>query len=47
MSEAAGALGVSPNTIKSHLKAIYEKIGVDRQSALVRRIAMMLAAMGR
>lgn len=47
VSEAAGALGVSPNTIKSHLKAIYEKIGVDRQSALVRRIAMMLAAMGR
>jgi DNA-binding CsgD family transcriptional regulator len=32
--------------VKTHLKAIYEKLGVDRQSALVRRIATMLAAMG-
>ena len=47
VSEAADALAISPNTVKSHLKAIFEKLGVDRQSALVRRIAMMLAAMGR
>ena len=47
VAEAAAQLGVSPNTVKSHLKAIFEKAGVDRQSGLVRKIAMMLAAVGR
>jgi DNA-binding CsgD family transcriptional regulator len=46
IADAASNLGLSPNTVKTHLKAIYEKVGVDRQSALVRRIATMLAAMG-
>jgi DNA-binding CsgD family transcriptional regulator len=46
VSQAAHGLGVSPNTVKTHLKAIFEKTGVERQAGLVRRIAQMLAAMG-
>jgi DNA-binding CsgD family transcriptional regulator len=46
VSEAAKFLGVSPNTVKTHLKAVFEKTGVDRQAGLVRKIAQMLAAMG-
>lgn len=42
IGEAASALGLSPNTVKTHLKAVFEKAGVDRQAALVRRIAQML-----
>ncbi|HEX4739235.1 MAG TPA: helix-turn-helix transcriptional regulator [Allosphingosinicella sp.] len=38
VASAAGMLGVSPNTVKYHLKAIYEKVGVSRQSQLVRRV---------
>ena len=45
--DAARELGISPNTVKSHLKSVYGKAGVDRQSALVRRIAMLVADMGR
>lgn len=40
--EAASCLGLSCNTVKTHLKAIFEKTGVDRQAALVRRIAQIL-----
>lgn len=42
IGEAASRLRVSPNTVKTHLKAVFEKAGVDRQAALVRRIAQLL-----
>lgn len=38
VAEAARANGVSENTAKTHMKAVYEKIGITRQSQLVRRI---------
>ena len=47
VSEAANALSISPNTVKTHLKVVFEKIGVDRQAGLVRKIAMLLAGTGR
>lgn len=36
LSQAAAALGVSPNTAKTHLQRIYDKTGVRTQPALVR-----------
>jgi DNA-binding CsgD family transcriptional regulator len=39
LADAADRLGVSVNTAKTQLKAVFEKIGVSRQSALVREIA--------
>lgn len=36
--EAAQAQGISENTAKTHLKAIYGKVGISRQSQLVRRV---------
>lgn len=47
VAEAAQALGISPNTIKTHLKVVFEKAGVDRQAGLVRKIAMLVAGTGR
>lgn len=47
VAEAGGALSISPNTVKTHLKVVFEKTGVDRQAGLVRKIAMLLAATGR
>ena len=47
IAEAAAELGVSPNTVKTHLKAIFDKAGVDRQPALIRRIAGLLNHVGR
>ena len=38
VASAAAELGVSPNTAKYHLKTIFEKVGVSRQSQLVRRV---------
>lgn len=35
---AADAQGISENTAKTHLKAVFAKVGVNRQSQLVRRI---------
>ena len=35
---AAGILGVSANTVKYHLKAVFDKVGVGRQAELVRRV---------
>ena len=46
VADAASALGLSANTVKTHLKAVYEKAGVDRQSGLVRKIGKLLAALG-
>jgi LuxR family maltose regulon positive regulatory protein len=35
--ELAGSLFVSPNTLKTHLRAVYRKLGVDsRDEAVVR-----------
>ena len=47
VADAAGSLSISPNTVKTHLKVVFEKTGVDRQAGLVRKIAMLLAATGR
>lgn len=38
VASAAEARGITENTAKTHLKSIYEKIGVNRQSQLVRRV---------
>jgi hypothetical protein len=38
LREAADALRVSGNTAKTQLKAVFAKLDVDRQSALVRRV---------
>lgn len=46
VAEAAASLGLSANTVKSHLKVVFEKAEVDRQPALVRRIGRLLAAVG-
>ena len=35
--EIAGQFGISPNTVKSHLKAVYQKLGVrSRNEAIVK-----------
>ena len=47
IADAARSLGLSPNTVKTHLKVVFEKAGVDRQAGLVRKIAMLLAGTGR
>lgn len=36
--EAAAALGVSENTARTHLKAIFQRVGVNRQAELVARV---------
>jgi DNA-binding CsgD family transcriptional regulator len=46
IGEVAAAIGVSENTVKTHQKAIFEKIGVNRQAQLVRRIAVDLGGIG-
>ena len=38
IASAGEAAGVSRNTVKYHLKAIFEKVGVTRQAQLVRRV---------
>ena len=36
-TEIAGALFVSPNTLKSHMKSIYRKLDVSSRAAAVRQ----------
>ena len=38
LDEAGLALGIKRNTVRAHLRSIFEKTGVDRQSRLVRLI---------
>lgn len=44
IQQAASSLGISANTVKTHLKVIFEKAHVDRQAALVRKLALLVAA---
>ena len=38
LRQAAAALGISANTVRSHLKRVFVKTGVRRQAELVRRV---------
>lgn len=38
IASAAEALGVSANTVKYHLKTVFDKVGISRQAELVRRV---------
>ena len=42
----AHALGCAENTVKTHLKRVYRKLGIRKQSELVRRV-MSLGALRR
>ena len=44
--EVAERLGLTPNTIKTHLKGIYAKTGVTRQADLVKLVASYLSPVG-
>lgn len=46
LQETAGHLGISLNTARAHLRAIYAKTGIDRQAKLVRAILGSVAALG-
>ena len=46
LREVADALGISGNTAKAQLKAVFAKVGVDRQAALVRRVMDDLGEIG-
>jgi DNA-binding CsgD family transcriptional regulator len=46
LDEAAAALGISRNTARAHLRAVFAKTGVGRQGALVRLILKSVAALG-
>lgn len=41
LAEAATAQNISVNTAKTQLKAVYDKLGITRQSQLVRKIALL------
>jgi DNA-binding CsgD family transcriptional regulator len=43
VSEAAATLGLSPNTVKTHLARCYDKVGVRSQAALARLLASIPA----
>lgn len=44
LSQISDILGISINTAKTHLKMIFEKVGVSRQSALIRELSATLLA---
>lgn len=49
LKEAAGELGISINTVRNHLQAIYDKSGINRQGDLVlvvTQLSIILAATG-
>ena len=46
LEEAAGLLGVSRNTVRTQLRALFAKTGTTRQSALVRHILASVAPLG-
>lgn len=46
LDEAAEALGVSRNTVRTHLRSVFAKTGVTRQPLLVRLILKSVASLG-
>lgn len=46
IQEAATEMAISPNTAKSHLQAIFVKLGISRQADLVRIALSSVAAIG-
>jgi len=46
LDEAAAALGVARNTARAHLRAIFAKTGVGRQSELVQLVLRSVASLG-
>jgi DNA-binding CsgD family transcriptional regulator len=46
MAAAAATLGISPNTLKSHTKRIYAKIGIRGHAELVQSIAQIGRSLG-
>jgi DNA-binding CsgD family transcriptional regulator len=46
MTAAAAILGISPNTLKSHTKRIYAKIGIRGHAELVQSIARIARTLG-
>lgn len=45
LDEAAAAMGVSRNTVRTHLRSVFSKTGVTRQTLLVRLILKSVAAL--
>ena len=45
VEEAAAAMGVTVNTARAYLKRIYSKLGVRRQSELIRRLLLGMAGL--
>lgn len=45
LDEAAAAIGVSRNTVRTHLRSVFSKTGVTRQTLLVRLILNSVAAL--
>lgn len=45
LDEAAAAMGVSRNTLRTHLRSVFSKTGVTRQTLLVRLILNSVAAL--
>jgi DNA-binding CsgD family transcriptional regulator len=46
VEEAADHQGVSKNTVKTHLKSLYAKTGVSKQTRLVRLLSKSVASLG-
>jgi DNA-binding CsgD family transcriptional regulator len=46
LQESAADISITPNTARAHLRAIFAKTGIDRQTRLVRVILRSVAALG-
>ena len=46
LKEAAGDLGVTINTVRNQLRAIFEKVGLSRQSELIRALTQLSSLAG-